>query len=348
MNILTFTASINAWTLFHACQKLGLELKTTETKQDIAIPIGNIQDEGAWLLFTEEANLRKALDGEIPGSFWPKGYPRELLDDKWEFAEWLVRQPGLMHGPRHVSLDDICSLEYPLFLKAKHSWQGEKKLPRGWLCNSPDEVEYYKDQVLTLGYKLDSFFLQEWLGEADTRLFSVCGFFDANQPKRNITCVVERLAGYTSGPSCSAVVGIMPDEFGLTPQAFAILDRLAFVGPFEMEFIVTDSRIVVLELNPRFWMQHGLFLSSGNALVKRYLELDTADDYFQPEPEKLLWVDGLWMMKSLVRCDFRLFSILWKWRVKSDYAVIVCPPPSVAITALVRKIKNYCLDQLRH
>ncbi len=347
MKTLTYTSYINAYTLFVAAKRLGVELDTVAASPLFPIPSACNTQTYEWLLFTEEASLRKALHGEISGKFWPNTFPLQLLDDKWAFAEWLQDKDGLTPSLAHCSLEDEASIPFPFLIKAKHSWLDANKLPRGWICHSLSDVVRYRAKMVKQGWSPEYFYIQEWLGDADCSVISVCGFYDAGNASRNLACVVERFASYHKGLSCSSVVGVIDDVWDLTSKTFAILTALAFTGPYELEFLVTGDRVLVLELNPRFWMQHVLFLADGNGLLKRYFGLDTLDDHRQKTLRKLLWIDGLFLVNDFVTLRFSVIPLLID-KYREGYELLVWPTIPLAcwvwmkiVYYRVRKIIKY-------
>ena len=238
-----------------------------------------------------------------------------MLDDKWAFAEWLALDADGPQGLRHWPLDAADAV-YPLLLKCRHSWQDALESPRGWVCRDAGELAGRRARLPAAGLRPDWFFLQQWMGDAPMRLLSVGGFFDADDAARNLACVTDRLASYGDGPSSSAVLATVDDEWGLVDAAASVLRRLQHRGPYEMEFIVdAEAPPRVLELNPRFWMQHGIFMAFGNGLVKRYLGLDRAADRDATPPQAaVLWVDGVWLLRRLFRLDFGPIGLLWRKR----------------------------------
>src|SRR5690606_33114421 len=99
--------------------------------------------------------------------------------------------------------------------------------------------------------------------------YSTCGFFDAADPQRNAIIVTRRVlsAGGTIGTA--AIVETLEDPAGLIGRTENILAQMGFQGPFELEFLYDDDtgKYYVLELNPRFWMQHGLFVDAYDNLL---------------------------------------------------------------------------------
>lgn len=330
----TYSAWINAWSLRRACAALGVDLRVQADRRELPLPALEAGSVPRWAFMTDEASLGRAL--EAPGTlqFWPRYFPRELLDDKWAFAEVLREDPAGPQGLAQWPLQQAGEARYPVVFKCRHSWRDGRKLPRGWVCRDASEVQARRAQLPGLGLREDWFFLQQWLADAPLQLLSVGGFFDAEDESRNLALVTERAADYgDDGPSSSAMLVTVDDAHGLAAQAARALRRLRFRGPYEFEFIVQDGRAHALELNPRFWMQHGLFGACGNGLVQRYLGRDTLADRQPLPPQRLLWVDGVWLLRRLLRADLAAWRALREWTGRRGFRAVVCPPLRFALWA---------------
>lgn len=322
MRAMTFSSYINAYTIYKGVESVGISFATADEKPVLPIPIHPSVSQEDWLFYTEEASLRRALIGELVGHYLPRNFPLPLLDDKWALAEWLAANPSLCQGLKQWKLCDTLVV-FPCLVKSKHSWQNQEKLPRGWICRNGSDLQSALALITREGYAPEAFFIQEWLGDGPCRVISVCGFHDTHDQTRNLVAVVERIAAHTEGLSCSSAVETIPDEWGLIDQTKAILDALSFVGPYEMEFLVVGDRVLVLELNPRFWMQHAIFLVAGNGLIKRYLNLETENDLQQRIIQNIVWIDGIHLVKCVMHFkvnDVRL--VLNKCLIEGKQVVI--------------------------
>ena len=337
---LTHSAWINAWTLQRACALEGVQLRLAAPAEGFPIPLLGEGEEPGWVLFTEEASLAGALQAPPRAAFLPTRFPPALLDDKWAFAEFVAADPAAPPPLRQWPLAGPVPAEaYPVILKARHSWKGARKLPRGWVCADAAALQARTAALAGEGFVPTDFFVQEWLGGRPHRVLSVCGFFDAEDSSRNVSLLTERVVAYGDGPASSAVVASVPDEGGLVARAHSVLGRLGFRGPFEIEFLSAPGRTCVIELNPRFWMQHGLFLALDNSLVKRCLALDTTADRQRAavaEP-RLLWVDGVWLLRRLLRADLRLPRLWWRWVLRGGYRPVVCPGVGYLLRLALRR-----------
>lgn len=331
-NTCTFSSYTNAYALYLGTKQLGIALTTTDSKPTFPIPVAAYPcTPDDWLMFTEESSLQRALNGEIAGKFWPKQFPMQLLDDKWALVEWLQSYPNLVQGLRQWRLADLDQISYPCLLKAKHSWQGGVKLPRGWICRSKQEAARQLHEITHYPDWENVFFFQEWLGDGQCRVISVCGFHDTTNHERNLSAVVERISAHNEGLSCSAAVQTIPDAWLLREKTAAILDTLEFTGPFELEYLVVGEHTLVLELNPRFWMQHAIFLANQNGLIKRYLNLETSEDRCQKVVENVVWIDSLHLVLSLCQLRFAFLSLVVKKMLDNNLNTVIWPSISMAI-----------------
>lgn len=337
MKAYTFTDSTNAYTLYKAAQALGVELFTTEENSRSPLPYQRPDNDQAWLLFTEERTLAQALRGELKGHFLPATFPPALLDDKWAFAAWLAASKDLTSGLRQWAIGSQEPPTFPCLLKARHSWQGNVKLPRGWICHSERDIQQHLEKMVHWGLSRQDFFFQEWLGDQDCHNISVCGFHDSRNHARNTTAIVQRLLSNQQGLSCAAVVETVPDQWGLHAKTLAILDALAFTGPYELEFLVTQNRVKVLELNPRFWMQHAIFLVRGNGLLKRYFELDSKADHQDPTLDPIVWVDGLYFTRALLTGRWYILKLYAQKRWIDRRETLIWPPVNRSFFVLFRR-----------
>jgi hypothetical protein len=257
-----------------------------------------------WFAFTEERSMKSAYRENLTADFQPRSFPAKLLDDKFAFLQWVDSLLGAGSSVPHAELAMAGGMGFPCMVKARCSWHGAEKMPRGWRCDNADDIENARARIRSGGWDESLFHLERWLHHEKARLLSVCGYFDHARAQRNLVAVTESVLRYHSGPSCSPIVRVVADEWSLVDKTKAILGGLKFEGPFELEFIVHEERAYVLELNPRFWMQHALFLHASNGVVKRYLRVDGPADWNTRLPLGTTWVDGAWLWKAF-------FTLQW-------------------------------------
>ena len=340
MKCLVFSSYINAYSIYKGVKCLDGTVYTTDSESIFPIPRNKKINKSDWLFFTEEKSLRWALSNKVKGNYLPKKFPLNLLDDKWEFVNWL-NSKNLVKAPKQWSLTEIDKAVYPCFLKAKHSWFGSIKLPRGWLCNSLKEVNDRIDYLKSVKLDTNFFFLQEWIYNSQSFVISVCGFHDTKNKHRNLIAVVKHIKNYSNVLSGSAMaVETISDKWKLVQKTLSILNILKFTGPFEVEFIVKGNEVFFLELNPRFWMQHAIFLNNGNGLIKRYLGLDNKQEHLINRIDNVIWIDSINLIFSILKLKtgFLIFVIKNLFIRQKKY--IIFPSLLTAINVVLKILWN--------
>ena len=189
--------------------------------------------------------------------------------DRWKFYHFLTSR-RLAEVPRTLrSTEDPRAAFGDRFrIRVWRSWEGALKLPRGMNVTSEEHWRKWQHVLQTSGLEVNQWGYQELLGILPQDNVSVSGWHDRDFRVYFVTRKVVQTE------ENGRVVERIPDPENLCGATRRVLEALEFDGPFELEFI-RDPRtgsFKVLELNPRFWMQHRLAGAlSGNALVRRYL-----------------------------------------------------------------------------
>ncbi len=285
---------INAWSLQQGLKRLGYWARTLPREQYNAIKWETIV--GGALFFTDEAGWILAAQQQPPTHFLPRAYNPALID-KLLFAEHLCAI-----GETPVPFASLNALQAgafrtPFILKPRLSWVGTRKLPRGVICFTEAESASALAQLQAQGVDRELLFVQQFMPNAEN--ISVSGFYHPQRPERRFFIASRKVLGDGGALSTGVLVATVPPPPGLGARVAHMLDTLNYHGPFEMEFLhdAATNEYLVLELNPRFWMQHGLFISGyENILIRAYLDESfkpsalTDSDYMLP-CKPLLWVD---------------------------------------------------------
>lgn len=295
MRFFTFSSYINALSIQEGLNKIGANLFSKEKKGPgfIDFSLEKIRP-GDTLFFTEEKSLL-AFQERKDLKFFPKN--QYDWDDKYLFF-----QKMLLIGEDPVPSWDLNNPNIKfkkgtIYLKAKRSWLKDIKLPRGFLYtiqNNPDVTHFLENK----GFDSTLFFFQKYIKNGTEKTFSVCGYFDSKDKSRNLFITLRKKLGNTKKISTGSVLETVQDPRNLYCRTEKILNSFQYEGPFELEFIYDEQsdKYYVLELNPRFWMQHGIFVKYyKNYLIKSYLKLDSNKDRESIKKrgfQKIYWINS--------------------------------------------------------
>jgi hypothetical protein len=306
---------INAWSIRKGVRQFGLECVSLDPEPALIAKAAGSPDRDDVIFFTEEDTLVRFLAANRSECHF---YPKTLAippDDKLVFSQ-AMRGIGESPVPFWPMTDGKCDRPpvLPLVIKPRSSWRDGRKLPRGWVCMTAEE---YADVGLSIrrdGFSAEDFLIQEFMPDAD--VVSTCGFFDTRNHSRNLFLTTRKLLGQGGRLTTGVVVQTIPDPGALVSRTVAMLDALRYRGPFEMEFIEDCRRGAyhVLELNMRFWMQHGLFIDGcGNGLLKRYLDRDDPCLNDAPVADvRLVWVDRIALVAAIARGRWGFLRTAWR------------------------------------
>ena len=317
MRCFASSGHINAWSIRKGLRQFGLECVSLHPEPALIQKADGEPDRDDVVFFTEEDTLMRFLAANRNECHF---YPRTLAlppDDKLAFSE-AMRGMGESPVP-FLGMTDGTSDEPPVLpcvVKPRASWRNGRKLPRGWVCTTTEEHADARLAIRRAGFSTGDFLVQEFMPDAD--VVSTCGFFDTLDHSRNLFLTTRKLLGQGERLTTGVVVKTIPDPGGLVSRTVSILDSLHYRGPFELEFIEDRCRGTyhVLELNMRFWMQHGLFIDGcGNRLLERYLDRDDPRSSEAPPAAtevRLVWVDRLALIAAIARGRW---GFLWSaWR----------------------------------
>lgn len=306
MGYFVHSGLINAWSLDKGLRKLGLQLSCLAEQSYFLDCATEKPAAGDTIFFTEEHSLGEFLN-KPKFQYWPRHFQLPL-DDKLAFYGWLESR-GEHPVPFNADPHRLPA-KYPVLLKARHSWLEARKLPQGYVCNSSSELNGHLKQIDALGLPRDCFLFQNMIPGRSIN-YSTCGFFDHENPGRNIIKVARRVVAAAKSLGSSAIVETLPDPEELIARTRQILTALQFAGPFELEFLYDSraNRYWVLELNPRFWLQHGLFIDVfDNIVIRNYLGLADERECHaqQTSTRQAVWCDRLGLVRNLPGCNVPL------------------------------------------
>ncbi len=287
-----FGGYLNGWTIAQSLQALGLNsvLIPSEAVREQAIPAG------ACLFFTEEASLEAwQRCGAFDYHFYPRS-PIESILDKWCFATEAQKADCPPVPFCEVRYDpETVPFPLPWVLKVRRSWRHSQKLPRGWICRTPEEYRTRLQQAKSNGVEPELLFVQQYLPHLHH--LSVAGFYDPTNPGRTFWIATRKVAGDREHLATGTLVITIPPIPSLGALTQRLLQHFEYEGVFEMEFLYDphQKRAWVLEMNPRFWMQHGIFKDCyGNILTRTYIDPDFENPYPTSEESFLAYRPVVW------------------------------------------------------
>ncbi len=250
--------------------------------------------------------------------------------DRYEFCRF-IKDRNLAPVPKTITgeEDPFEAFGDNFVLRTRTSWYSVTQRERVKLVEGRAHHAKLLKAFAERGLNAEHLSYQELLSIRDEDNVSICGWYGPEH--RHVYCT-HKLLQWPPKTGGGDVVERMVAPNGIQVQAEAILAALEYDGPFEMEFVYDENsrEYKVTELNPRFWLQHGLIEQiSGNALASRYLGLEpqpTANDQQPVSPipypvsaAKLpsTWVNPLYSVFRLTRLDTRN---LRKWISKKSWS----------------------------
>ncbi|MEE2787598.1 MAG: hypothetical protein VX589_09680 [Myxococcota bacterium] len=170
------------------------------------------------------------------------------------------------------------------------SWAGTTKLPRGRLVSDRADLESWRRDVLAAELAASDWGYVEHLGTKVIHNVSVCGWWDKDHDILTVTrrrAVANGIGWWVERIDDPAYLK------GITRRILAALD---YCGPFELEFMWDrrDDAFRVIELNPRFWMQHLLVnVACDHALTRLALGMPLSGQTLAHRPRHWLQPDVL-------------------------------------------------------
>ena len=264
-------------------------------------------------LFHEVLHANRALLQSINVNVYFGENDPNLILDKERFISHLREHTQV---PVPDSYTVMGNMSFPLIMKFKKSFNGEERAPKPIVINSKEELE----SVLKKYNEEDCQF-QELLSSEDVDNVSICGWYDKNN---QMFFQTRKVIQHPPKVGNGDVVQLLKLDSVLADYAFQICKSVNYFGPFELEFIKerNGSRYKVIEMNPRFWMQHGLVEElSGHYLVARYINVNP----IAPRLNYKYWLYPMVSIYKTLLFNFKYIPYLTKsdvyWPVKGSQAI---------------------------
>lgn len=254
-----------------------------------------------------EAAAKARQEGQYPTLRFCVPSPaslRVILDRLALYAH--IEERGLAAVPKTLPSDagdPFGQLGSPLILRPRETWVGLRKNPRPAIVGSPEELAEAERRYAEAGMDRSSWCYQEMLSIEAPDNLSVCGWHG-----RGGRCylLTHKVLSFPHRMGNGDVVEVLPPDSALEASAGAILDSLAYEGPFEMEFVrdPKTGAFKVIEINPRFWMQNELVSRVlGDELVRIYAGLPAREGRAVSGAQPKYWVNRVVALFRILRFD---------------------------------------------
>lgn len=251
------------------------------------------------VFFTSEEYLNAiklaVQDGTLQNTiaFTGASIGNDVIFDRYSFYKF-VDSLNCAVTPRTISSteDPFLAFGERFVVRMKRSWQGSEKLPRLSIINGKAELKALEQEYAENGYTCDMWCYQELLSISDKHNISVCGWHDALFKQYAVTRKLMQHPPKTGNGDVVETTTDFPQY--LLSIANTILNALDFAGPFELEFVfdLNENVYKVIELNPRYWMQHGLINSMTNhVLVRRNIGESELKELSAKELPHRYWIN---------------------------------------------------------
>lgn len=239
----------------------------------------------------------------------------DVLLDRLLFYRFIERQK-LAQVPKTISgeLDPFSCLGDRILLRPRLSWLSLNSRQKVFIITSKSQLAEALNVYRAAGLTAADWCYQELLSVETRHNVSVSGWYGSDGA--HLICTRKLLQHPEPAGNGDVIERILdpPDE--LMEQTFALLATLHYQGPLEVEWIFDRQTGChkIIELNPRFWMQHELVNAiTGHAVVGEYLGLGEPGMYQQmANPNLRYWVNSLYAIFRMLRGDIRGFRYALK------------------------------------
>lgn len=228
-----------------------------------------------------------------------------IILDRLLFCQFLAGAK-IADVPRTIdgSHDPLAVFGSSFILRPRYSWHDLSRHESVRLVSSNEEYDCWMADFKSRGLGINDVCYQELLSIRDEDNVSICGWYDRD--RQHLICT-HKVLQHPPRTGNGDVVARCDAPPGVMETALRILRALDYAGPLELEFVFDEksNRYQVIELNPRFWMQHGLVeVVTGFALTASYLGLPP----LTPTPtgaQTRYWVNPLYAVFRCLKGDFR-------------------------------------------
>ncbi len=293
--------------------------KVKDLKEIVSLINDRIQEQTRKIiLMTSEEFIepvRKAIQsGELKNAiaYTGSGIDNELIFDRFRFYQF-IEKLGIHNIPRTVpsNVDPVSIFGNDYIIRVNKSWDENKKLPRLRIVHSKEEKLEAEQALMNDGLTPEMWSYQELLSTADTHNISVCGWYDDEFRQFGVTRKIIQHPPKVGNGDVIEIYHEAPDM--LINQTETILKALQYRGAFEMEYVLDEksNEYKLIELNPRFWMQHGLIENvTDYALIRRAIGQNQLTVIPITRLKHMYWVNGSQALFRLIKGHFGIIKYI--------------------------------------
>jgi predicted ATP-grasp superfamily ATP-dependent carboligase len=295
----------------------GVEVWHLAEPDDIIFEIQRRTPEHAnkYVFFTSEqyhelfANLKPEMTDKIQYMLGSVDH-LEIILDRYLFYQF-IQEHKIFKVPITIPATENPGqyLGEKYFIRVRKSWHGLNRVRGVVMVPNQNDRDRLLNEYISKGLTIDDLCYQEALNLSVENNISVCGWHQINYHRYFCTRKAHQHPAILGNGDLVELC--QPEEF-LFNQTCKLLRLLNYCGPFEIEFIYDPIKMDyrIIELNPRFWMQHGLVEGlSGHELIRRYL----GDDFAQieiSENDYKCWLNSFIALSRILKGEFRVVSYL--------------------------------------
>lgn len=319
--------------LLKVCAPKVIEInRLVDSAESIANIINDIPGECKCVFFTSEESIpyvRKAIQNNFIQSkiimFPGEEANLDILVNKYDFYRFIEKY-NLANVPETIEGDEDPFAYFSHFIfRPKRSWENEIKTPRVRIIHDKSQFEDAKREYEMLGLDNKCWCYQEILDVDPKSNVSVTGWYDSDFSQMYVNRKIKRHPVDTG--ICDVVEELTEYPEEVVQQTRNVLGKLNYSGPFELEFLLDRSsgKYKVIDLNPRYWMQHELIEKRMNYyMIRRNLgESDILPEQgmksyrYWINSNQLIWrllkgqISMLKYLQNAVLAPGLLYSIKW-------------------------------------
>jgi len=273
------------------------------------------EEEKKYLVFTSEQFHEELhlVDKILPYSvFWSGDISNiELILDRYLFYSF-IQKNSEAKVPKTIESksDPFEHFSAPFFLRIRKSWSGVNRRKSVFKIETKEDLKRIETELINKGLSQAEWCYQEILSLNDKSNLSICGWHQVDSQNYFAS---HKILQHPSNTGNGDVVSIIEPPSELLLITEQILNALNYSGPFELEFVFDENEKTykVIELNPRFWMQHGLIeANTEHELIRRYLQLEIKDEQ-KGKLKYQYWINSFYSLFRILKFDFRIMQYLF-------------------------------------